>query len=142
MIGDALLAAPLYGNDYEAATARDIYLPRGQWMDYDTGQTYQGPTLLRSFKLPTGKTPLFAGGSGIVEEKRGREIVARIYPVSTEAQSFFIDRNGVTRTSIRVHVADWKNVTATARGGRKIAAALARHAFEFVIEPGESYEVH
>ena len=57
MIGDALLAAPLYGNDYQTAQTRDVYLPRGTWIDYDTGQHYQGPRLLRNFSLPLGKTP-------------------------------------------------------------------------------------
>jgi alpha-glucosidase (family GH31 glycosyl hydrolase) len=40
MIGDALLATLLYGNDYETAQKRDVYLPEGTWIDYDTGQRY------------------------------------------------------------------------------------------------------
>ena len=101
MIGDALLAAPLYGNDYQTAQTRDVYLPRGTWIDYDTGQHYQGPRLLRNFSLPLGKTPLFVGGTGIVAEKSGAGVVARVYPVASHAETFFIDRDGVTRTTVR-----------------------------------------
>ena len=43
LIGDALMAIPLYGDDYATATTRDVYLPRGRWIDYDTGAVYEGP---------------------------------------------------------------------------------------------------
>jgi len=51
MIGDAMLATPLYGQDYESAMTRDIYLPKGQWMDFDTGKLYSGGQTLKSFAL-------------------------------------------------------------------------------------------
>ena len=140
MIGDALLAAPLYGNDYETAGARDVYLPAGDWIDYDTGARYQGPRLLRNFALPVGKTPLFVGGTGIVAEKQGTQVVARIFPVSPHAETCLIDRDGVTRTTIRLNVSDWKKVSAAA-GGRPVSGAWRGNAFEFVIVPGETYEV-
>lgn len=141
MIGDALLAAPLYGNDYETAQTRDVYLPGGTWIDYDTGQHYQGPRLLHNFALPLGKTPLFVGGTGIVAEKSGVGVVARIYPIASHAETFFIDRDGVTRTTVRLNVSDWKNVTVTALGGRPVTGQWRRNAFEFVIVPGETYEL-
>jgi alpha-glucosidase (family GH31 glycosyl hydrolase) len=141
MIGPSLLATPLYGNDYEQAATRDVYLPRGKWLDYDTGEIHDGTKLLRNFSLPVGKTPLFVGGTGIIEEKRDAGIVARVYPVTTTADDFFIDRDGVTRTSIRVQVRDWKNVAVTTTGGRRVVGSWQRHAYEFPIQPGESYEV-
>lgn len=42
MIGDAMLAVPLYGSDYATASTRDVYLPTGRWMDFDTGKIYAG----------------------------------------------------------------------------------------------------
>ncbi len=145
MIGDALLAAPLYGNDYETAAARDIYLPRGEWMDYDSGKRYQGPQILRAFALPPGKTPLFVGGTGIVAEKRGAGVVARIYPVhsplSSKVESFFLAADGVTRTTIRVNVSDWQHVTLSTAGGRAVTGSWQRNAFEFMTVPGEIYEL-
>jgi alpha-glucosidase (family GH31 glycosyl hydrolase) len=142
MIGDALLATPLYGDDYETSTTRDVYLPRGTWMEYDSGRRYEGPQLLRNFPLPPGKPPLFVGGSGIVVEKRGSSLVGRVYPVSTHAEMSFIYPDGVSRTTIRVAVSDWKNVSVADSTGRKCPSSWERHAVEFMISPGESYELH
>ena len=36
-------ATPLYGEDYETATTRDVYLPAGEWIDYDDGTRHTGP---------------------------------------------------------------------------------------------------
>jgi len=141
MIGDALLATPLYGDDYESAQARDVYLPAGVWIDYDTGERYQGPRLLHHFALPPGKTPLFAGGTGIIAEKRGAGVVARIFPVNPHAESLFIHPDGITRTRIRLDVADWNRVVVTTASGRAVSGAWHDHAFEFAIVPGEDYEL-
>ncbi len=142
MIGDALLATPLYGNDYETAEARHIYLPAGEWMDYDSGTRYHGPQLLKDYPLPVGKTPLFVGGTGIIAEKRGGDVVARIYPLNAHAETFVIARDGVTRTAIRLNVADWKKLSVAAGDARPVHGSWQRGAYEFAITPGETYEVH
>jgi len=140
MIGDALLATPLYGNDYETAQTRDIYLPAGTWIDYDTGERFQGPRLLRGFALAPGKSPLFVGGTGIVAEKRGSGTVARIYSVNPHGETFLIDRDGVTRTTIRLNVADWNSVSITG-AGRAVTGSWRDHTLEFAIVPGETYDI-
>ena len=38
MFGSQMLVAPLM----ESGTERDVYLPRGKWIDYQTGQVYDG----------------------------------------------------------------------------------------------------
>jgi len=141
LIGDALLAAPLYGNDYETATARDVYLPRGVWIEYDSGRRHTGPAVLKNYPLPVDKTPLFVGGSGIVVEKRGQGLVARVYPVTSQAQTRFIHPDGQSVSIIRVNVADWKKVSARVLPSGSPAGAWERHAFEFPIRAGENYEV-
>ena len=140
MIGDALLAAPLYGNDYETAATRDVYLPPGEWIDYDTGKQYHGPQCCTTSPCP-GKTPLFAGGTGIVAEKQGARVVARIYPIAPHAETFLIDRDGVTRTTIRLNVADWKRFPWSPLAAIPTTGSWQRNAFEFVIVPGETYEL-
>ena len=85
LIGDVLLATPLYGADFDTANARDVYLPAGQWMDYDTGLLYRGKTMLKRFPLPPGKTPLFVGGSGILLMQKEGELVVSVFPVAQEA---------------------------------------------------------
>jgi alpha-D-xyloside xylohydrolase len=39
MLGSSLLVAPLM---HEGAEKRDVYLPAGTWIDYQTGKSYQG----------------------------------------------------------------------------------------------------
>src|SRR5699024_1842454 len=48
LIGESLLATPLYGGDYATANSRDVYLPEGTWMEYDSGKMYEGPTTLEN----------------------------------------------------------------------------------------------
>lgn len=102
LIGDALLATPLYGNDFDTANARDIYLPAGQWMDYDTGVLYRGKTMLRDFPLPPGKTPLFVGGSGVLLLQKEEGLVVCIFPVAQESEALFNLIEG-SPVHIRVH---------------------------------------
>lgn len=141
LIGDALLAAPLYGNDYETAQARDVYLPKGEWMEYDSGARHTGPVLLKNYALPVAKTPLFVGGTGVVVEKSGKQLAARAYPVSNEAEVSFIHPDGQSRSVIRVKVADWKKAQVRTASGRAVAAEWKRHALEFPIVQGEDYEI-
>lgn len=141
MIGDALLATPLYGDDYETVSNRDVYLPPGVWIDYDAGTRYDGPRTLRNFALPVGKTPVFVGGNGIVVEKKGTQLVARVYPVTSMSELEFTFPDGVSRATVRVKVTDWGKAFVTNSKGR-IHSSLERYALEFVITPGETYEVH
>jgi hypothetical protein len=142
LIGDALLAAPLYGDDYESAQARDVYLPKGEWMEYDTGTRHTGPVMLKNHAVPVDKTPLFVGGTGVVVEKAGRRLVARVYPVAKEAEVGFIHPDGLGRSVIRVKVADWKKAQVCTAAGRRVAAGWQRQALEFAIDAGADYEVH
>jgi alpha-glucosidase (family GH31 glycosyl hydrolase) len=137
MIGDSLLAAPLYGDDYETAASRDIYLPRGTWIDYDAGASYDGPRMLKSFPMPVDKTPLFIGGTGIVIEKRGAELVARIYPMNRAGETIFFHPGGEV-SKIRVAAA---HGSVTTDSGAHPAIALQRGVLEFAILPGENYDV-
>ncbi|MBM3853068.1 MAG: hypothetical protein FJ399_07915 [Verrucomicrobia bacterium] len=139
MIGDALLAAPLYGNDYETATTRDIYLPAGSWIEYDSGLRHEGPKLLREYPVPPEMTPLFAGGTGIVVEKKDGALAARVYPVSRRAESTFVHPDGLSTSVIRVDVADWSKVAVQTAGGKPISGQWERHAYEFPIRAGENY---
>jgi alpha-glucosidase (family GH31 glycosyl hydrolase) len=142
LIGDALLAAPLYGNDYETASSRDIYLPAGAWIEYDSGQRHTGPKLLQAYPIPPGRTPLFAGGSGVVVEKMAGGLVARVYPVSQRAESTFIHPDGLSTSVIRLDVKDWSKVSVRTAAGKPVPGRWERHAYEFRILAGENYALH
>jgi Glycosyl hydrolases family 31 len=146
MIGDAMLATPLYGDDYENASVRDIYLPDGYWMDFDTGRIYRGNQVLKSFDLPVGKTPLFIGGSGVTLEEIDGSVHACVYPVAKNATVSLALPKNPTAFSVKVHGlvsgTPWSNITVTDRSGRKVITDLIAHGFSFLPKPGEAYDVH
>jgi alpha-glucosidase (family GH31 glycosyl hydrolase) len=142
MIGDSLLATPLYGNDYDSAITRDIYLPEGLWMEYDSGKMFQGPKLLRAYPLPIGKTPLFVGGPGVIAEKIGGNVVARVFSLGKEGHANIWLYPLVAPAHIEKHVQDWEHAVVfdqTAR--RRVAADWKNHALEFPIEAAHQYRI-
>ena len=143
MIGDALLATPLYGNDYAEATTRDVYLPAGNWMDFDTGDLYRGPRMLKGFPLPPGKMGLFVGGSGILIEKEGKSLLACIYPLAKRGEETFSLSDQKSRVKIQVSVRNWKQIQAADLAtGRSVYGQWQKHAYSFAIEEGHAYRVH
>ncbi|WP_277477292.1 TIM-barrel domain-containing protein [Catalinimonas alkaloidigena] len=142
MIGESLLATPLFGDDYATAEGRDIYLPEGKWMDYDSGETFEGPTTLEDYPLPIGKTPLFVGGKGIVIELKDGVLKARVYPIAQETEMIFTDKDGETQSTISIVSPDWENAKIlNTTSGEEVAFEEINHAMEFTLNPGESYRV-
>jgi alpha-glucosidase (family GH31 glycosyl hydrolase) len=142
MIGDALLAVPLYGNDYDIATCRDVYLPEGSWVDYDSGKRYSGPTMLKDFELPVGKTPLFVGGTGIVIEQKNGALYGRVYPVIDKAKTVFFHRDANTKSTICINVNDWDNIRCVdTTKSSTISLTFERHAWQFPFEPGHDCKI-
>jgi alpha-glucosidase (family GH31 glycosyl hydrolase) len=145
LIAPSLMATPLYGNDYATADSRDVYLPAGRWIDYDTGEAFDGPRTLAGYKLPFGKTPLFVGGKGIVLERRGGKPHARVYEVATApVEHTFFGFDAKPLTAVKVNVKEWKRgkltvVDAVTR--QPVKADRVEHAIDFVVEPGKRYEV-
>jgi alpha-glucosidase (family GH31 glycosyl hydrolase) len=142
MIGDALLATPLYGEDYETANTRNVYLPEGTWMDYETGEKYQGPVMLNDFELPLDKAPLFVGGTGIVVEKAKEGLKARIYPISQSATTVFYDKDGETSSTITIENPDWDQIEVIDKtNAEKMKVKNVRHAYEFDLITGHDYRI-
>lgn len=142
MIGDALLATPLYGEDYETATTKNVYLPDGRWMDYETGKVYDGPQMLSGVELPLEKAPLFVGGTGVVVEKVDDGLKARVYPVTQQAETVFYGEDGETTSAISVNQPDWDNVMVMdVSDGKQVSGKWIRHAYEFDLEAGHNYTV-
>ncbi|MFF7633404.1 TIM-barrel domain-containing protein [Kitasatospora sp. NPDC008050] len=61
--GDDFLVAPVYDG---SQTRSGIYLPKGTWVDYWSGKTYQGPTTINNYQAPLDTLPLFVKGGSIV----------------------------------------------------------------------------
>ncbi|MED4207353.1 discoidin domain-containing protein [Neobacillus mesonae] len=69
MWGPNLLVAPIYdGNSNAAEVRNEIYLPdKNQvWIDYFTGDQYQGGSVLHNFNAPLWKTPVFVKAGAII----------------------------------------------------------------------------
>ncbi len=85
MLGDHVLVAPIVE---KAATAREVYLPRGEWYDFWTGEKWQGGHRI-VIDAPLDKLPLFIR-------------VGTALPMWPVMQ--FADAQGVDTLSIRLYV--------------------------------------
>ena len=111
-------------------------------MEYDSGETYDGPTTLEAYPLPIGNTPLFVGGKGIVVELKDDVLKARIYPIAQETEMTFTDKDGETQSTISIANPDWVNAKVIhTTSGEEVAFEEVNHAMEFTLNPGESYRI-
>jgi alpha-glucosidase (family GH31 glycosyl hydrolase) len=140
LIGDAVLASPLYGDDYASVTTRDVYLPEGRWMDYDTGKLYEGRQTLKNFEMPVSKTPVFIGGSGVTLEKIGNEVRVCVYPIGKASKVQLTlpetDKTMMVKTSV-IHTLS--TVRVKSAGGEAVETQINGHALTFIPHAGGSY---
>lgn len=142
LIGDAMLATPLYGDDYKTAETRDIYLPEGRWIDYDTGKRYEGRQMLKSFALPAGKTPLFIGGSGVVLQTLRNDVAVCIYPIGKAGSvSLTLPQSEAALTITVPSLDSLETVHVESSSGARIPSHVEGHALTFVPTPGAKYVV-
>lgn len=84
MYGPSFLVAPIYqatkadkdGNDVR----HGIYLPKGQWVDYFTGDMYEGGRIYNSFDAPLWKLPVFVRNGAIIPMANPNNNVSEINP--------------------------------------------------------------
>ncbi len=101
MYGPSLLVAPVYqatqadtlGNDVR----NGIYLPDGQWIDYFTGDVYEGGRILNNFDAPIWKLPLLVKAGAIVPMYRPNN---NIHQVNTGERIFEIWPSGHTEFTL------------------------------------------
>lgn len=149
LMGPSLLVAPLYGSDATTATARDVYLPAGQWMDIETGETFTGPTTLTAYPQPFGKIPAFVGGDGVLVHHAGSGVEAQVFPMAAEGVEYTtVGDDGVTKGSIRIETASLsdvagRDVVVRDGSGAEVEATVdaTTGALEFPIAYGEHYVV-
>lgn len=102
--GEDFLVAPVY----QDAVERDgIYLPKGTWIDYWSGRTYEGPVTVDDYSAPLDTLPLFVRAGATVPMWPGgiRSYADRtadsplawdIYPQGSSSFELYED-DGVTR---------------------------------------------
>lgn len=113
MYGPYFLIAPIYQNtraDEQGNDVRNgIYLPKGEWFDYFSGQKYEGGRILNNLNYPIWKLPVFVKSGAIIPltnpNNNPSEIRKdhRIYEVYPGAKSSFTeyDDDGATTEYLR-----------------------------------------
>ena len=70
LYGPDILVAPIYQNTAADAEGNDvrhnIYLPKGQWIDWFTGECYEGGRIINGFPAPLWKLPVFVRRGAII----------------------------------------------------------------------------
>jgi len=93
--GSELLVAPICTEQ----NSREIYLPAGKWIDYSTGERFNGPTKI-NYEAPLGRMPIFVRGGAIIPmgpemnyvgEKPMDSITLDIYPSGTSRFTLYED---------------------------------------------------
>lgn len=109
MYGPFFLVAPIYkatkadnnGNDIRDG----IYLPKGKWIDYFSGDVYEGGRIINNFEAPIWKLPVFVKSGAIIPMTNANNHISeidkavRIYEVYPAGKTSFTeyDDDGFTQ---------------------------------------------
>ncbi|AXY75398.1 DUF5110 domain-containing protein [Paraflavitalea soli] len=108
LYGPWFLVAPIYKETKADGAGNDvrhgIYLPKGQWVDYFSGDLYEGDRIINDFDAPIWKLPVFVKRGAIIPMTRAHNQVSkmdkglRIYEVYPAGKSSFTeyDDDGLT----------------------------------------------
>ena len=109
LFGPNFLVAPVYKDtkmDKEGNDVRNgIYLPDGLWIDYFSGDTYEGGRIINNFEAPLWKLPVFVKSGAIIPMTNPNNNPSQIrkdyraYEVYADGQSEFneYDDDGLTQ---------------------------------------------
>lgn len=103
MYGPYFLIAPIYQDTREDKEGNDIrnniYLPQGKWIDYFTGEQYDGNRVINYFNAPLWKLPVFVKPGAIIPMNNQNNNVTeinkklRIYELYPSGNSSFTEYN-------------------------------------------------
>ncbi len=108
LYGPNFLVAPIYQETKVDAAGNDIrngiYLPEGKWIDYFSGEIYDGNRIVNNYSTPIWKLPVFVKNGAIIpmsnsnNNVKGIDKSLRIYEVYPFGQSSFTeyDDDGLT----------------------------------------------
>ena len=82
MYGPWFLVAPVYQQtaaDDDGNDIRDgIYLPEGEWIDYFSGEMYEGGRVINNYEAPLWKLPLFVRNGAVIPMTNPNNNVSQI----------------------------------------------------------------
>lgn len=142
LFGPSFLVAPIYQSTKADAQGNDIrnniYLPEGKWIDYFSGEMYNGNVIINSFATPIWKLPVFVKSGAIIPMVNPNNNVSEInsalrtYEVYPTVNSSFTeyDDDGVTE-AYKVGKGATTLITATvAQGNASIAIERTKGSFD------------
>lgn len=142
MIGESILATPLLKN--HKSGKMDIYLPEGKWFDWESQKAFVGPVTLSDYKINVDKTPIFAGGDGIIllRNYEGEILKVRVYAVNKKAKADFYSVINSNKYEIEVSETDLNKVEVwDIVSNQKVPFHKRKNYIEFEITEGKSYHV-
>ena len=147
LIGQSLMAAPQFGCDFDGVDSRDVYLPEGTWLDYNTGAVYQGPVTLEDYPHPLDQMPVFVGGKGILvgrDPENLSRMFGEVFPISPKGTSYtYTYTDGKTKSTITNNADGWASSTLeiwdTTDNVRVEFTRMENGAFRFDFTPGHDY---
>lgn len=110
MYGPYFIVAPIYQDTKSDEQGNDIrngiYLPEGSWVDYFTGELYEGNRIVNNFESPLWKLPVFVKNGAIIPMTHPNNNVSeinkntRVYEVYPYKYSSFTeyDDDGVSES--------------------------------------------
>lgn len=108
LYGPWFLVAPVYKETRMDGAGNDIrhgiYLPKGQWIDYLSGDLYEGDRIINDYDAPIWKLPVFVKNGAIIpmtkahNQVKGMDKGLRIYEVYPAGKTSFTeyDDDGLT----------------------------------------------
>lgn len=97
MSGESFLVAPVYS---DTTVRNGIYLPKGKWIDYWTGEEHYGSKMLDEYDAPLERLPLLVKGGAIIPmypealydgQVPPNPITYDIYPYKTSSYTMYED---------------------------------------------------
>ncbi|MFD9633902.1 NPCBM/NEW2 domain-containing protein [Streptomyces violascens] len=136
--GEDFLVAPVYQDTTER---NGIYLPKGTWIDYWSGRTYQGPTTVDHYSAPLDTLPLFVKAGAAVpmwpgirsyqDRTANSPLAWDIYPQGRSSFQLYED-DGVTRANRTGAFATQRaDVSAPLRGSGDVRVEVSASKGEF-----------
>lgn len=144
MIGESLLAAPIFGNDYASAQTRDLYLPEGKWMDWESGDILLGDSIYSDYSFPDGKIPLFVGGKDCIVLRKEGKLWLYYFPLNFKGESYdFYHPDGVSRSRVTSPTKIGSSYEVSSSGGKfeKMGWDSERQGYYFELHPGKNYQI-
>ncbi len=98
MLGEDFLVAPVYNSmKLNKGWKKDIYLPEGQWIDYNDGRRVTGPMTLAAYPIDLSKLPVFVKAGAIVP-MYPEMLVLGDKPYDPLTLDIYPDMNGIPST--------------------------------------------